>query len=83
MSADVQQTRRRSWPPIAVFPELAPFERHVAMLLIEDGSRTLIAQRLGVTRSTVSTATYRLLDKLEVGLVGLTRIAIRRGYIQP
>jgi DNA-binding NarL/FixJ family response regulator len=40
--------------------------------------------RFGITRGTVSTATCKLMRKLKVtGLAGLTRLAIRRGYIQP
>lgn len=72
------------WPAIAQFPELPPFERHVAMLLVEDASRALMASRLGVSRPTVYTATCKLLSKLDLsGVAGLTRLAIRRGYIQP
>jgi DNA-binding NarL/FixJ family response regulator len=72
------------YPKIDAFPELAPWERHLALMLVEDADRGTISGRFGITRGTVSTATCKLMRKLKVtGLAGLTRLAIRRGYIQP
>lgn len=66
------------------FPELTPSERRIALLLVEDKPRSAIATELGWTRNSVSTATHRLLAKVRVrGVAGLTRLAIRREYIEP
>lgn len=84
MGAFAQLCERRSWPRLVAFPELAPFEQHVAMLLIDDHSLESVADQLEVSRGTVYTAKCRALLKLNVqGLAGLTRLAIRRGYIAP
>jgi DNA-binding NarL/FixJ family response regulator len=72
------------YPKIAAFPELAPWERHLALMLVEDADRGTISGLFGITRGTVSTATCKILKKLNVtGLAGLTRLAIRRRYIRP
>jgi DNA-binding NarL/FixJ family response regulator len=75
---------RKRYPKIDAFGELRPSHRLVAMLLVEGVPRATIARQLGMTCAAVSTATHRLLCDLEVaGVAGLTRLAIRRGYIRP
>lgn len=70
--------------PALHFPELSPTERRIAFLLMEDASTAIIAGELGCKAASVSTAKCRLLAKLGLdGVAGLTKLAVREGWVTP
>jgi DNA-binding NarL/FixJ family response regulator len=69
--------------PIDRFESLSLREREVFQVLAEGKSIKKIAENLGVSRKTVETHKYNIMEKLHVeNLADLTKLAIKKGIIQ-
>lgn len=62
---------------------LTPRERQVAILIAADKTSKEIATLLGCGDKTVKVHRTRISQKLDVGVAGVTRYVIRRGWIAP
>jgi len=65
------------------FESLSLREREVFQLLSEGKSIKKIAETLGISRKTVETHKYNIMEKLHTkNIIDLTKLAIKKGIIQ-